>query len=313
MKIINKSVIFLLCLALSQFGLAKDGSYRKSLDLCLDAYTMKLSEGNDRSPEMLVKNGISVTVTLKGTPASGTTFECEYTKDGAAPVAAADKIMGTLINDGQSFPFNVDGDGKLKVTRKCAGMSSGVQIIKLITPEPTKFVTALTTGATYSSNHRSTFSLQTAFDSSGNVIPNKKQIVERRNDKSIDPGINGAIYYLFGEDQEGVVDIFQRILSLSLHKPGDTRCGLVFGLSSSSQTAPSYQIGFSFFPDKQERIAISYGFNFTQGQSLTSGFKTGDIVSFPDLSGVTKSSWESGFFFGISLKLDTGSTSGKNK
>lgn len=303
---------------------ARAAGFRESVWLILDASTFQLYEKDTkrRIQYVLLRQGGSVELTVEnlGTNPAETVTVTPFKADNAQ--------MGkshTYTKDGETYTFQALEEGYLlfdpvrtitptTVTDSPSGGNEsqqgsnrlGAKKLSLVVARPSRIVPAFNAGAIYTFQKRRTYTLNDALDVSGTPIPGRKRIVERRNDDSVSSTVSGKLYYVFGEDQRNdLVKWVQEISTLGLYTPGASRYGMFLGVAGTEGDTANYQLGVSYFPDRNMNIAFSMGLNLAQGQRLTGGFQPRDIVTLTDVSTITESRWTGGFFFSVTFNASS--------
>lgn len=291
------------------FGGGPDWKDNVTVYVHLDPLRVTSDESGEKQvSKLLLTNPGNVSIILKEKlrPETASIEVFHKLKAAAAPAAAA-----TLTNSAPTASFSTllergaDGeypDGTLEIFHRAEGQRSAAPLrVELVAARRSVFFPTFSAGAVYTQNARKRYTLVKALDASGNEIPERSRIQEDRNDESITTVLSGKYYYLFGEQQGPVIRTLQEFFSLGLFVPGATRFGMFFGVAGADDQDPSYQLGASFFPNREPILAFSVGLNFTQGEKLISGFGKNDIVSMANLTDVTRRNWETGLFFSITF------------
>jgi hypothetical protein len=285
----------LVLVALLASAFARSNDWKESLTIKVDGNSLAFLESGASVPlrRPMFTNGAQVTIV-----AETSDITVEQFRDGEDQA-----IKTRSLASGNSATFSVAKDGYFRVTKP---NTDEANTLSYIVAREARLVSGLSSGGIFASNSRRTYSAKQALDANGDPIPNTNVIVGSGGGPSLTTAITGTITYLFSENQDSAIQWLEEIASLFLFTDGGTEFGLFLGMTATTESSSSFQVGFTFHLDRREQMAISYGLNLVQSERLTRGFREGDTIPFSDLTDITGSKWVAAPFISITYKLTGG-------
>ncbi len=268
-------------------------SWRGDVTITIVGKSLMFSIPNKGKGPLMFEKGAQVTfkVSSDKVPPESITIE-QFEGD------ATNAIATRKVTQQSECTLSVYSDGYFRITR---GEESNT--LRYIVARDSRLVSGLSSGGILTVNSRRTYEAKQALDANGDPIPDTNVIVGMGGGPLVTTSITGSITYLFGENQGSAIRMLEEIGSLFLFTDGGTGFGLFLGMTATTDSQSSFQVGFTFHLDRREQMAISYGLNLVQSERLTRGFREGDTIPFSDLSDVTGSKWVAAPFISITYKL----------